>query len=139
MRKGEIPCYKQFFLFLHCFPQLYIFSVSKYGIVWLKVIFFSVHRYASMACCVLIDHLQGTIFRDEIKISERLTDTAWPRISVISTSLGMQESGIGTWTQTQTRMIQLLIFPKLLFWKSLEMISRQSLLSKLHGLDCITF
>ena len=33
VRKGEIACYKQFFLFSQCFPQLYIFSVSKCGIV----------------------------------------------------------------------------------------------------------
>ena len=37
MRKGEIACYKQFLLFSQCFPQLYIFSVSKCGIVWLWV------------------------------------------------------------------------------------------------------
>ena len=34
VRKGEIACYKQFLLFSQCFPQLYIFSVSKCGIVW---------------------------------------------------------------------------------------------------------
>ena len=34
MRKGEITCYKQFLLFSQCFPQLYIISVSKCGIVW---------------------------------------------------------------------------------------------------------
>ena len=34
VRKGKIACYKQFLLFLQCFPQLYIFSVSKCGIVW---------------------------------------------------------------------------------------------------------
>ena len=34
MRKREIACYKQFLLFSQCFPQLYIFSVSKCGIVW---------------------------------------------------------------------------------------------------------
>ena len=33
VRKGEIVCYKQFLLFSHCFPQLYIFSTSKCGIV----------------------------------------------------------------------------------------------------------
>ena len=32
--KGEIACYKQFLLFSQCFPLLYIFSVSNYGIVW---------------------------------------------------------------------------------------------------------
>ena len=26
LRKGEIACYKQFFFFSQCFPQLYIFS-----------------------------------------------------------------------------------------------------------------
>ena len=26
VRKGEIPCYKQFLLFSQCFPQLYIFA-----------------------------------------------------------------------------------------------------------------
>ena len=31
VRKGEIACYKQFLLFSLCFPQLYIFSVSKFG------------------------------------------------------------------------------------------------------------
>ena len=30
VRKGEI-CYKQFLLFLRCFQQAYIFSVSKFG------------------------------------------------------------------------------------------------------------
>ena len=34
MRKGEIACNKQFLLFSQCFPQLYIFSASKCGIVW---------------------------------------------------------------------------------------------------------
>ena len=34
VRKGEIACYKQFLLFLQCFPQLCIFNVSKCGIVW---------------------------------------------------------------------------------------------------------
>ena len=34
VRKGEIVCYKQFLLFSQCFPQLYIFSASKCGIVW---------------------------------------------------------------------------------------------------------
>ena len=34
VRKGEITCYKQFLLFSQCFPQLYILSVSKCGIVW---------------------------------------------------------------------------------------------------------
>ena len=33
VRKGEIACYKQFLLFSQCFPQLYIFSASKCGIV----------------------------------------------------------------------------------------------------------
>ena len=37
MRKGEIACYKQFLLFSQCFPQLYIFSASKCGIVWQSV------------------------------------------------------------------------------------------------------
>ena len=32
-RKGEIACYKQFLLFSQCFPQQYIFSVSKCSIV----------------------------------------------------------------------------------------------------------
>ena len=31
VRKGEIACYKQSLLFSQCFPQLYIFSASKYG------------------------------------------------------------------------------------------------------------
>ena len=34
VRKGEIACYKQFLLFSLCFPQLYIFSASKSGIMW---------------------------------------------------------------------------------------------------------
>ena len=34
VRKGEIACHKQFLLFSQCFPQLYIFSTSKCGIVW---------------------------------------------------------------------------------------------------------
>ena len=34
VRKGEIACYKQFLLFTQCFPQQYIFSASKCGIVW---------------------------------------------------------------------------------------------------------
>ena len=34
MRKAEIACYKQFLLFSQCFPQLYIISASKCGIVW---------------------------------------------------------------------------------------------------------
>ena len=33
LKKGEIACHKQFLLFLQCFPQLYIFSMSKCGIV----------------------------------------------------------------------------------------------------------
>ena len=37
MRKAEIACYKQFHLSAQCFPQLYIFSVSKCGTVWLWV------------------------------------------------------------------------------------------------------
>ena len=34
VRKGENACYKQFLLFPQCFPQLFIFSASKCGIVW---------------------------------------------------------------------------------------------------------
>ena len=34
VRKGEIACYKQFLLFSQCFPQLYIYSASRCGIVW---------------------------------------------------------------------------------------------------------
>ena len=34
MRKAETACYKQFLVFLQCFPQLHIFSASKYGIAW---------------------------------------------------------------------------------------------------------
>ena len=34
VRKGEIACYKQFLLFSRCFPQLYLISASKCGIVW---------------------------------------------------------------------------------------------------------
>ena len=34
MRKGEIACEKQFLLYSQCFPQLYIFSVSRCRIVW---------------------------------------------------------------------------------------------------------
>ena len=34
VRKGERACYKQFLIFSQCFPQLYLFSVSKCGIVW---------------------------------------------------------------------------------------------------------
>ena len=34
VRKGEIACEKQFLLFSQCFPQLYIFSASKCGIMW---------------------------------------------------------------------------------------------------------
>ena len=34
MSKGEIACYKQLFLFSQCFPRLYIFGASKWGIVW---------------------------------------------------------------------------------------------------------
>ena len=34
VRKGEIACYKQFLLFSACFPQLYIYSASKCGVVW---------------------------------------------------------------------------------------------------------
>ena len=37
VRKGEIACNKQFLLFLQCFPQLYIFDASKYGIVGLTL------------------------------------------------------------------------------------------------------
>ena len=33
VRKGEIARFKQFLFFSQCFPQLYIFSVSKCGIV----------------------------------------------------------------------------------------------------------
>ena len=33
LRKREIACKKQFLLFSQCFPQLYIFSVSKCGIM----------------------------------------------------------------------------------------------------------
>ena len=33
LRKGESACYKQLLLFSQCFPQLYIFSASKCGIV----------------------------------------------------------------------------------------------------------
>ena len=33
LRKGEIACNKQFLLFPKCFPQLYIFSALKCGIV----------------------------------------------------------------------------------------------------------
>ena len=33
-RKGEIAFYKQFFLCSQHFPQLYIFSMSKCGIMW---------------------------------------------------------------------------------------------------------
>ena len=47
MRKGEIACYKQFLLFLQCFPQLYIFSASKCGIVWewVKVLLPATHDF----------------------------------------------------------------------------------------------
>ena len=34
VRKGEVACYKQFLLFSQCFPQLYVFSASKCGILW---------------------------------------------------------------------------------------------------------
>ena len=34
MRKGEIACYSKFSFFSRCFPQLYIYSESKCGIVW---------------------------------------------------------------------------------------------------------
>ena len=34
VRKGEVACYKQFILFSEVFPQLYIVSASKCGIVW---------------------------------------------------------------------------------------------------------
>ena len=34
VRKGEIACNKQFLLFSQCFPELYIFGLSKCGIVW---------------------------------------------------------------------------------------------------------
>ena len=34
MRKGEIACYKQFLPFSQCFLQLFIFCVSKCGILW---------------------------------------------------------------------------------------------------------
>ena len=34
VRKGEIACNKQYLLFSQCFPQLYIYSESKCGIVW---------------------------------------------------------------------------------------------------------
>ena len=30
VRKGEIACHKQFLLFSQCFPQLYIFTASKF-------------------------------------------------------------------------------------------------------------
>ena len=33
-RKGKKYCYKQFLLFSQCFPQLYIHTASKCGIVW---------------------------------------------------------------------------------------------------------
>ena len=33
VRKGDIACNKKFLLFSQCFPQLYIFSGSKHGIV----------------------------------------------------------------------------------------------------------
>ena len=33
VRNGENACYKQFLLFSQRFPQLYIFSASKCGIV----------------------------------------------------------------------------------------------------------
>ena len=36
-RKGEMACNKPFLLFSQCFPQLYIFSASKCGTVWLWV------------------------------------------------------------------------------------------------------
>ena len=41
VRKGEIASYKQFLLFSPCFPQLYIVSVSKCGIVWYGINFVS--------------------------------------------------------------------------------------------------
>ena len=34
VRKGEIACYKQFLNFSQCFSQVYVYSVSKCGIVW---------------------------------------------------------------------------------------------------------
>ena len=34
VRKEESACHKQFLLFFQCFPQPYIFSASKCGIVW---------------------------------------------------------------------------------------------------------
>ena len=37
MRKGEIACNKQFLIFSQCFPELYIFSASKCGIVHFKM------------------------------------------------------------------------------------------------------
>ena len=37
VRRGEIAFYKQFLLFLQCFPHLYIFSAPECGIVWLWV------------------------------------------------------------------------------------------------------
>ena len=33
--KGEIAFYKQFLLFSQCFPQLYVFSESKCGLIFM--------------------------------------------------------------------------------------------------------
>ena len=41
VKKGEIAYYKQFLLFSQCFPELYIFSASKCGIVWYWVKLFT--------------------------------------------------------------------------------------------------
>ena len=44
MGRGEIACHKQFLHFSQCFPQLYILSVSKFGIVWEKLLMESVDQ-----------------------------------------------------------------------------------------------
>ena len=49
MRKGEIACNKQFLIFSQRFPQLYIFSASKCGIMHFKM---------SSAICFKLDQFK---------------------------------------------------------------------------------
>ena len=53
MKKGESACYKQFFLFSQCFPQLYIFSASKCVMV----------NLVQVPTKSMITHYQTTNFR----------------------------------------------------------------------------
>ena len=76
MRKGEIACYKQFLLFSQCFPQLYIFSSLKCGIVWKwvnNIVRNGYQHFVLFPPCLLLDknkrNVKSIIIHDVLEYS----------------------------------------------------------------------